>query len=74
MYMYLQATYLHTQSTARQKGGGKQVIISTTAAKPYSLAVLRKQNPFYVLIIIYFMEKNDCFPVQTKNTVFGLFF
>lgn len=65
---------LHTQSTDRQEGGGKQAMISTTAAKPYSLAMLRKQNPFYVLITIYFMEKNDCFTVQTKNTVFGFFF
>lgn len=62
---------LHTQPTARQEEGGKQVMISTTAAKPYSLAMLRKWNTFYVLITIYFMKKNDCFTVQTKN---GLFF
>lgn len=56
-----------THPIHRQEGGGKQAMISTTATKSYSLAVLRKQNPFRDLITVYFMEKNDCFTVQTKK-------
>lgn len=74
-YKPIRSAHVLTNPThSTQERGGKQAVISTTAATPHSPAMLRKQNPLCFDNYLLYGEKNDYFTVQTKNSVCLVFF
>lgn len=66
---------MYAQTIQKQTEGmvGNKLFFQPLQPTHYALAMDRKQHPFYVFKTINFTEKNYCFRVQSRNTVFGAF-